>query len=169
MLWKIKSRDTERIHETTLKKDDKLEKHLEEWIKRDPRIIEETLLVVGQQVQVADFHDTLDLLGVDTEGNSVTVEVKRGKVKDPSDIQCLKYASYLSGWTHKSFETQSDKFYSIPGNCELLKKYLGDEEAEYTNLNQILEDFCDEGYQLNQDQRIVLVGMGMSTRTSTTT
>lgn len=166
MLWKVQGKEIVKLPETTLEDEEALERDLEGWVKSDPELLDETLLIIGQQVSVESVHDALDLLAVDTSGRPVIIEIKRGKVKDSADFQALKYASYISGWNYESFETQAKKFYDLPEHQELLKQALRSDEAEFTNLTQILDEFCDEDTELNLDQRMVLVGRGIDEKTT---
>jgi hypothetical protein len=167
MFWKIKGGRIERVKETNFTDEEKLEEDLEDWIKRDPQILGEPLLIIGQQKIFPGVGDKLDLLGIDPEGNSVIVEIKRHKVKDPYDIQSLRYASYVSQWDHEAFEETANDFYRRKENRNLIKIYLDDEEAEYEKFTQVVDQFCDEGYELNKDQRIILVGPGVSDKVMT--
>ena len=55
-------------------------------------------MVFGRQVIIPDTKDRLDLLAVDPRGSITVIELKRGQLKDPVDVQSLRYASYVSKW-----------------------------------------------------------------------
>src|SRR5690242_20147115 len=95
-IWRVSSDGPTKLPETKLKEEKLLEEHLEDWIIADPAILGESLLVIGRQVLIPDTKDRLDVLAVDPQGNSVVIELKRGKLRDPVDIQALRYASYMS-------------------------------------------------------------------------
>jgi len=81
---------------------------------------------------------------------AVVIELKRGKLKDPVDIQALRYASYVSKWRYEDFEN-------------LARAHLGRVGDPDFNFNQLYEQFCsdagvDEVPDLNSDQRVILVG-----------
>lgn len=123
---------------------------MEDWIVSDPTILGEPLLVIGRQVLIPDTRDRLDVLAVDPFGNAVIIELKRGHLKDPVDIQALRYASYISKWRFEDFENQARNFLGKVGDPEF-------------NFNSIYESFCedagvDEIPSLNQDQRIIIAG-----------
>ncbi len=148
-LWRVNETRLIRLPETRLKAESFLEKHLENWIIQDPSILGEPLLVIGRQVLIPDVKDRLDVLAIDQEGNAVIVELKRGRLRDPVDMQALRYASYISKWSFEDFENTARRFL-----CK-------NAEQEF-NFNEIFESFCkdsgDEIPMLNQEQRIVIVG-----------
>jgi len=149
-LWKITDRGPSKIQETRFKQEKLLEEHLENWIVADPSLLGESLLVIGRQVFIPDTKDRLDILAVDTKGMTVIIELKRGQIKDPVDIQALRYASYISKWKFENFENVAKNFYGKVGDPDF-------------NFNGMFETFCEEAGvdeipDLNEDQRIIVVG-----------
>jgi len=115
--------------------------------------------VIGRQVLIPDTRDRLDLLAVEPQGHSVVIELKRGKLRDPVDIQALRYASYLSKWKFEDFENQARNF---PGK-------LGDPEFKF---NSLYESFCedsgvDEIPTLNQDHQMIIAGSAVRDKLGT--
>jgi len=154
-VWKIEESIPKRVNKSGFD----LEKDLEHFIKTEPALLDgESLLIIGQQVLVIGVNDKIDLLAIDTNGSAVIIEVKRGKVRDPDELQSIRYVSYVSNWGHDAFEEQANRFYAIPEHLSLLQRYMGNPEATYDGLVQTLDSFCDEDYELNTDQRIILVG-----------
>jgi arsenate reductase-like glutaredoxin family protein len=158
-LWKITEKGPTKIQETTVKKEKLLEENLEDWIVADPTILGEPLLVISRQVMIQDTKDKLDILALDPQGNSVVIELKRGHLKDPVDVQALRYASYISKWKFEDFENLSRNFMGKVGDTDF-------------NFNAIYESFCedagsDEIPNLNQDQRIILVGSAVRDKLGT--
>lgn len=150
MLYKIKGKKLTKIHETKFKHEGKLEEDLEDWVENNPSILGEDLLIIGRQVWIPGVKDKIDLLALDTNGNTVIIELKRGRLKDPVDIQSLRYASYISRWEFVDLETQA-------------KKYFLEKGEEDFNFNEKYEDFCssaglDEVPDLPSDQRMIIVG-----------
>ena len=150
-LWRVDSGSPVPVAETVLSSEQKLEKDLEGWIAKDPSILGEPLLIIGRQVVVQGMNDRLDLLALDPEGKAVVIEVKRGAVKDPVDMQALRYASYLSRWKFSDFEL-------------LARETLGHGDADFNFLDSY-QEFCgqhleegDEAPTPNHDQRIILIG-----------
>ena len=71
-----------------------LESRLEDWIRDDIGLVNDDLLVIGQQVPT-DHTGEIDLLAMDSDANLVILELKRGRT--PRDIvaQTLDYASHI--------------------------------------------------------------------------
>ncbi len=150
MLYKVRGKAIEKVNQTKFKEEEKLERDLEDWIENNPSIIGERLLIFGRQVQIPEVNDRIDLLALDTNGKVVIIELKRGKLKHPVDIQSLRYASYVSRWEYDDLEKQANNYFSEKGE-------------EDFNFNEKFEEFCssagiDEIPDINQDQRIVIVG-----------
>ncbi|ODS38687.1 MAG: hypothetical protein A7316_07425 [Candidatus Altiarchaeales archaeon WOR_SM1_86-2] len=150
MLYKIKEKKVEEVNQTKFKQEEKLEEDLEDWIENRPSIIEDNLLIIGRQVLIPEVNDKIDLLALDTDGNVVIIELKKGKLKDPVDIQALRYASYVSRWGYEDLEKQANNYFSGKGEKDF-------------NFNEKFEEFCssagiDKAPDLNQDQKIIIVG-----------
>jgi hypothetical protein len=153
--WKITGDNKpEKVPVTKLRNEQVLEKHLEDWIEQNTEILGEPLLIIGRQIIIPEVKDRLDLLALDTNGNAVIIELKRGKMSDPVDMQALRYASYIAKWTYENFEDQA-------------KSYLSDDE-EFSFL-EAFEEFCnksgvDEIPDINSDQRIIIAGSEVKDR-----
>lgn len=148
-LWKLTDDGPRQVDTTRFRDEDLLEEHLEDWIANYPDLLGEPLLVIGRQVTIPDVKDRVDLLAVDPEGNAVVVELKRGALTDPVDIQALRYASYVSKWGFEEFERVATNHRR--------------EGAEEYNFNADLEAFfndagIEEVPNLNEDQRIIILG-----------
>ena len=75
-------------------------KHIEEWVRRHPRILGEDLLIVSKQFEWFEGSSVRpDLIAVDREGNLVVVELKRDKLAGHADLQAVRYAAMLSTMT----------------------------------------------------------------------
>ncbi len=72
------------------------EARLEDWLRQDIGMVNDNLLVVGQQVETA-YGGFIDLLAIDPKGNLVVLELNRDRT--PRDIvaQTLDYASWVKG------------------------------------------------------------------------
>jgi hypothetical protein len=149
-IWKITPKGPVKVSETKLKQEKLLEENLEDWVITDPSLLGEPLLIIGRQVMIPDVKDRLDVLALDPQGNTAVVELKRGKLRDPVDMQALRYASYISKWRFEDFENQA-------------RAYLGKAGDPDFNFNELYEQFCvdagiDEVPDLNSDQRLIIVG-----------
>jgi hypothetical protein len=149
-LWKITDKGPKQVPETKFKQEKLLEENLEDWICSDGTILGEPLYIIGRQVLIPDIKDRLDVLALDPQGNAVIIELKRGKLKDPVDMQALRYASYISKWRFSDFENVARHYFNQMSDPEF-------------NFNSLYESFCesanvDEIPDINTDQRAIIVG-----------
>ena len=114
---------------------------LERWIKSNPSILGQDLLIVGEQVQTKS--GPLDFLGMDKSGNVVIIELKRERIPREALAQAMDYASDVASW-------ELDKL------SEECVKYRGQTLDAY--INESFEDVDLEDISVNQTQRILLVG-----------
>ena len=89
-LWQIEEDTPKSVAQDRLN----LESRLEAWIRDDIGLVNDDLLVIGQQVPT-EHTGGIDLLAMDSEANLVILELKRDRT--PRDIvaQTLDYASYV--------------------------------------------------------------------------
>lgn len=71
------------------------EKDLHEFLKRDPSLLGERLLVIGSEV-ITPYGSRLDLLAIDADGNLSLLELKRDKTPREVVAQVLDYGSWAS-------------------------------------------------------------------------
>lgn len=70
---------------------------IERWIKREPEILGEEILVLASQFSSWDkTSDRPDLLGLDRRGKLIVVEIKRDSSGKDQDLQAIRYASFAS-------------------------------------------------------------------------
>lgn len=95
-LWKVNGNDLSAIEASRLDH----EERLENWIVREPSILGLDLLIVGQQVKT-EYGGRIDLLGIDSQGDLIIIELKRDKT--PRDIvaQVLDYATWVKELTYE--------------------------------------------------------------------
>ena len=119
-----------------------LEKHLENWLENSPEqtLAQEDFLWIGRQTSATDEDGTIfsDLFGVDSKGNLVIAELKKGRT--PRDIiaQILDYAAWADdlsdsqirdiaetyfenreGFQEKTFDDAFREAFDIPETGEL--------------------------------------------------
>jgi alkylated DNA nucleotide flippase Atl1 len=86
---------------------------LQEWVIAHPEILGTDVLIVTFEFgrwwasDGSRERDRLDVLGIDTDGRLVVVELKRDKAPDTVEMQAIKYASMASRFTE---ETLVDQF-----------------------------------------------------------
>lgn len=84
-LWRIEEDRPKPVSQDRLD----LESRLEDWIRDDIGLVNDGLLVIGQQVR------GIDLLAIDSKGNLVILELKRDRTPRTVVAQTLDYASWV--------------------------------------------------------------------------
>ena len=149
--------ETTTLTSTSLSEQGYREEDLREWILESPHsILGEDILIIGREVEVKGIGDGIDLLGIDRDGNVVIIELKKGSLTGNVDFQSLKYAAYASYWDWGQLSDQFEKFVGTQWGQALYE--------EDVDFNDKLESFCNDEYELNGNQRILLVGEGIRER-----
>ena len=137
-----------RLNQTTFQGENLKERYdIQEWIEKNPELIEKDLLIIGKEVPLpSDIR--LDLLAIDKKSNLVILELKRDDSGRNVDWQAIKYASYCSSFSHTDIFRQ-------------FAEYLGtnEDEAE-TKIEEFIE--AENFEYLNEKQRIILVSKDIS-------
>lgn len=123
------------------------EKVLENWLEANPDGIVEDgqLLIIGRQV-ATDLGGFIDLLGIDREGNTVVIEIKRGKTPRDTLAQALEYVSFAVRLDTQQLEA-------------ILRLYMNDESLNLAEHHRGYFSLAeDEAVAFNKDQHIVIVG-----------
>ena len=87
-----------------------LERQLEDWLERDISILDPNLLVIGKQVRT-DSGGAIDLLCLDSAGDTVVVELKRSLTPREVTAQALDYASWVEGLSSKDIMDKADEYF----------------------------------------------------------
>ena len=128
--------------------DIELESHLESWLENSPWALvqEEPILWIGRQTSANVEESTIfpDLLGVDSEGNLVIVELKRSKAPREVVAQLLEYAAWAK-------ELSDEEIHRIT------EAYFQTVEKERTLRDAFIEMFEDEMSALNRKLRLFVV------------
>lgn len=92
-----------------------LEQHLEIWIENSPLAViqDELVLWIDRQPSAQDEEGTIfpDLLGVDSEGNLVIVEFKRGRTPRNVVAQLLEYAAWANELPEEQIHEIADAYF----------------------------------------------------------
>jgi hypothetical protein len=131
------------------------EKHLEDRFARlgNIQLGNVSILYVGRQVEVSNQNnDMLDILGIDEDGNTVIVELKKDKGRRKVVAQALDYAGRVQDFGYERL----NKEYQQTTETENTLRH--DHEAQF-NLDNPLEP-----EEFNNSQRIVLVGTDFDKR-----
>ena len=151
MLYRIEGSDVRAVDTIATVDAGLFEKDVENWVERCPEILGEELLIVGRQVGVDDGKDRIDLLAIDKQGSLVIIELKRDLVGGDADLQALRYAASVSSWSYDQVKTQAEGYWTT-------------KRSSRGTLAQEIEAFCDEGYEINEQQRVVIAGRDVKAR-----
>lgn len=127
-----------------MKKKKKEKDDLENWIKTNPEILGKDIFIIGEQVKTKS--GPLDFLGIDNNGNTVVVELKREKLPREALAQAIDYASDVSSWEIEKFRD-----ICLDYNKQNLEDFLSEKMPEKS-----IEDIS-----LNQTIRLLLVGFSV--------
>jgi len=138
-VWQIINDKLESIETGRREKED-----LEKWIKSNPSILGQDILIIGEQVPTKS--GIIDLLGIDKSGDLIIIELKRDKIPKEALSQVIDYASDVASW-------------DIDKLSEICTEYTGLELEDY--LNEKFEDINLENLPINKTQRILFVGFSI--------
>jgi len=119
------------------------------------KLNEEELFVVGVQIEFEGVKDILDILAIDKSGKAVIIELKTKFLNNgtKTDIQSLKYASYVSTWDMYDFKNAYEDFYKEKTN-------------KYNNFDKEISKFLDTDVSyINSGQRIMIIASGSEENT----
>lgn len=105
MLWKVAGTKLQPIDISTLDQ----EQRLENWIAADPDILGMELAIIGRQVQTA-YGGKIDLLALDSEGNCVALELKRGRTPREVVAQVLDYGSWIKDLGYNDLDQITQRY-----------------------------------------------------------
>ena len=129
-LWRIEEDTPKPVDPDTLD----LESRLEEWIRDDIGLVNDDLLVIGQQV-ATEHTGAIDLLALDPDANLVILELKRDMTPREVVAQALDYASYVQKLGLSDIEEIASKSGFLNGKSldEAFRGKFGDELPESVN------------------------------------
>ncbi len=129
--------------------------HIQEWIRSNPEILGEDLLIVSIEFDRFDkSSDRLDLLAVDRQGNLVVVELKRDSAAGYADLQAIRYAAMVSSMN-------IDKL--VPYYVAYKKKYDNEALSDRDAREKIVEFVESDSFvELSTKARIILCSEGFS-------
>ena len=98
-----------------------LEKHLENWLENSPWVlIQNSILWIGRQTSATDEDGTIysNLFGIDSDGNLVIAELKKGRT--PRDIvaQLFDYAAWADGLSESQIREIAETYFETRGVFE---------------------------------------------------
>ena len=131
-----------------------LERYLEDWLENSPRqtFAREDFLWIGRQTSIAAEGGTIfsDLLGIDSEGNFVIVELKKGRTPRDVVAQLLDYAAWASGLPESEIRDIAEAYFET--RDEFKGKTFDEAFSEVFDLPEM-----DELPRLNEALRLFIV------------
>jgi len=129
--------------------------HIQEWIRKDPTILGEDLLILTMEFnKFKNSNDRLDLLAVDREGNLVVIELKRDEVAGHADLQAIRYAAMVSSMTLEII---------TPYYIDYRERYYNEELTPEDALNRIVSFIENDDFvEFSDKPRIILCSEGFS-------
>lgn len=153
--------ELESVEKENFSKLDILERQdLEEWVIKKPEILGEELLVISSELQnYEDINERLDVLALDRDGKLVVIELKRDRADKTTDLQAIKYASYIATFTAEDIQEEYRDFWKDRRNEEVtpeevgetFNKFLSDSDKELRDTEKGFIDFS-----LDDKPRIML-------------
>jgi hypothetical protein len=117
-LWHIADSGPVRLPSTELQ----LERDLEDWIERDPSLLERGLVIVGRQLRLDG--GPLDLLALDPQGRWVLIEIKRERLRREVVTQAIDYVSCLHRVEPNWLRTKCDAYLRSRNSTHTLDSLL---------------------------------------------
>ena len=112
-LWRIEEEQPKPVEPDTLDK----ELRLENWIRDDIGMVNDDLLVIGQQVKTA-YGGVIDLLALDSDANLVILELKKDMTPREVVAQTLDYASWVQELTAEAVGNLAANFFGTDRTLE---------------------------------------------------
>ena len=128
----------------------KQEADLEALLENNPEYFFEgsKILIIGRQV-TTNLNTSIDLLGIDKVGNTVVIELKRGKTPRETIAQLLEYASFVENLDYSQLN-------------EIYQDYSGEESSLEYYHQQYFQNESDEKVSFNKSVKLIIVAQEIS-------
>lgn len=128
----------------------KQEADLEVLLENNPEYFFEgsKVLIIGRQV-TTNLNTFIDLLGIDKTGNTIVIELKRGKTPRETLAQLLEYASFIENLDYSQLN-------------EIYQDYTGEEISLEDYHQQFFQKETDELISFNKTTRLIIVAQDIS-------
>lgn len=133
------------------------EKDFENWLENSPHVLFEneasTIMWIGRQVSTTSYETVKfpDLMGIDSNGDVVIVELKKGKTPREVVAQILEYAAWASELMYEDLNVLTIKYYDSD------EAYKGLELVDIHNLIFYPDDEVVRDIKFNQKLRLFIV------------
>lgn len=149
-VWQIINGKLEHIDVSMAQAGRKEVEDLEKWIKNNPIVLGQDILIIGEQVRTKS--GPLDFLGIDKSGNLVVIELKRDRLPRDALSQAIDYVSDVASWDLDKINEECLKY---------TKNELNTEQELEEYLSENFGDIDLESIIINGTQRILLVGFSI--------
>jgi len=129
---------------------DNKEIDLEILLKNNPEYFFEdsTILIIGRQV-TTNLNTFIDLLGVDQFGNTVVIELKRGKTPRETLAQLIEYASFIDNLDYDQLN-------------EIYQNYSGEDASLEDYHQEYYKSQAQEKLSWNKNSKLVIVASNIT-------
>lgn len=111
------------------------ESRLEGWLESEISLLDPDLLVIGKQVRTS-FGGTIDLLCLDRGGNTVIIELKKGRTPREVTAQALDYASWVEDLSYEALTVIAEEYFEDPDALDrAFRERFGEELPDELNLS----------------------------------
>jgi len=107
------------------------------------------ILIIGRQV-TTNLNTFIDLLGVDQFGNTVVIELKRGKTPRETLAQLIEYASFIDNLDYDQLN-------------EIYQNYFGDDANLEDYHQEYYKSDPEENISWNKNSKLVIVASNITT------
>lgn len=137
-------------YQETRFKDENRESDLENLLENNPEYFFENtrVLVIGRQI-TTNLNSYIDLLGIDSSGNSIVIELKRNKTPRETIAQLLEYASFIENLDYSQLN-------------EIYQKYSGEDMHLNEYHQQYFQNAEAESISFNKFAKLVIVAQEIS-------
>ncbi len=138
--------------------------HLEQWVVDNPAVLGEGVMIVTRQYDKWSSDDgdlareRLDILGLDTSGQLVVVELKRGN-DSRIHLQAITYAALVAGFDKRTLSDAHAEYLTARGQATSRDEALG------LLVDHVSDDWDDD---ILKAPRIVLIAEAYAAQTLTT-
>ncbi len=131
-------------------KEENKESDLENLLENNPEYFFEDskIMIIGRQIPT-NLGSWIDLLGLDKSGNTVVIELKRGKTPRETVAQLLEYASFVENLDYEALNG-------------IYKSYIGEETALDEYHQEYFQSSSDDIVSFNKSTKLVIVAQEMS-------
>jgi hypothetical protein len=121
------------------------EADLENLLENNPEYFFESnkVLIIGRQVST-NFNTYIDLLGIDKNGHTIVIELKRDKTPRETVAQILEYAFFIDNLSYDQLN-------------EIFKEYNGDESNLEDYHQQYFGCELDQKVSFNKNMRLIII------------